>query len=539
MNELLKTLTFVAVALLLTGAAFVRTRDYSQKSARFIDQGQAFFPEFKDPLACTDLEVVSFDPSTATATRFRVMFKDKKWVIPSHYDYPADARERLSKTAAAVMDLTKDTVRSDDVEQQKSMGVIDPLDSKTTTLQGRGKRVTLKDASEKVLADFIIGNEIKGTERGKEAGGGQRFVRVPDQKRTYGVGVKAELSTRFADWIETNLLKVETNKVHKVLFDNYKMEEARTADGEPVLAPVGDKTTIERKESFGPWTVSVEKRDEKTGEWKASGVPPGQEANEERLRSLTEALGDLKIVGVRPKPPGVTDPNDPNISLTQELVRRSLISRGFYPVPRQGIFSDQGDVLVTTDEGVVYTLRYGGPVFATGDELSAGTPDTAEKKKDEADKAKKDSERKSQGVQENRFLMVTVAFDPTVIPKPEKDADKADAKPADPSVIPDNPFAPDPNDPKYLAEQKAAEDKEKRDQADYEKKLADGRDRVKDLADRFGPWYYVTPGESFNQINLDSTTLIKPKGPAPAGVPPLSPGGSFPGFGGALPQGHP
>ena len=85
---------------------------------------------------------VSFDPSTATATRFRVMWKDKKWVIPSHYDYPADARDRLSKTAAAVTDLTKDTIRSDDVKDQEAMGVIDPLDAKTTTLQGRGKRVT-------------------------------------------------------------------------------------------------------------------------------------------------------------------------------------------------------------------------------------------------------------------------------------------------------------------------------------------------------------------------------------------------------------
>ena len=45
-------------------------------------------------------------------------------------------------------------------------------------------------------------------------------------------------------------------------------------------------------------------------------MPPGQEANEERLRSLTDALGDLKIVGVRPKPPGLTDPNDPNLQLT-------------------------------------------------------------------------------------------------------------------------------------------------------------------------------------------------------------------------------
>jgi hypothetical protein len=139
MSEFLKTITFVGVALVLTGAAFVTTRDRSVRNGTFNDQGQPFFPEFKDPMACTDLEVVDFDPSTATATRFRVMFKDKKWVIPSHHNYPADARDRLSKTAAAVMDLVKDTIRSDGTEDtQETMGVIDPLDAKASALKGRG-----------------------------------------------------------------------------------------------------------------------------------------------------------------------------------------------------------------------------------------------------------------------------------------------------------------------------------------------------------------------------------------------------------------
>jgi hypothetical protein len=531
MNELIKTLAFVAVALVLTGAALVGTRDRAVKNAQFNDQGQAFFADFKDPLDCTDLEVIGFDPVTASSSRFRVMWNNNRWVIPSHYNYPADARDRLSKTAAAVMDLTKDTIRSDRVEDQQAMGVVDPLDSKAT-LEGRGKRVTLRNAQEKVLADFIIGNEIKGSDRGKEAGG-QRYVRVPDQKRTYGVAVKADLSTRFADWIETNLLKVDAGKVRKVVFDNYKMQETRTQEGEPALARVGDeKITITRKESFGPWAVTIEKRDPKSGEWKSSGVPAGQEPNEDRLRSLTDALGDLKIVGVRPKPPGLTDPNDPNLKLTQAIAR-SLVSRGFYPVPGQGLYSDQGDVVVSTDEGVVYTLRYGGPVFATGDELSAGTPDTAEKK-DEPDKAKKDAERKSQGTQENRFLMVTVSFDPTILPRPGGE-DKAEEKPGDAHTLPDNVFAPDPK------EQKTAEEKEKRDKEDFDKKVADGQKKVKDLAARFGPWYYVTPGESFNQINLDANSVLRPKGSA-GGSPPM--GGGFPPGGGLppglnLPAGHP
>ena len=222
MNDLLKTTIFAGVA---TGArraaAIFSTRERGpQSAADFDDQGQPFFADFKDGMACTDLEVVEFEPSTATATRFRVMFKDKKWVIPSHYNYPADARDRLSQTAGALMGLTKDTIRSNNTDAQESMGVIDPLDSKVSTLKGRGKRITLRDASEKVLADIIIGNDIKGTER--KDGTPQKYVRVPDQKRIYGVNIKAEPSTKFADWIETNLLKVEASKIRRILFDNYK-----------------------------------------------------------------------------------------------------------------------------------------------------------------------------------------------------------------------------------------------------------------------------------------------------------------------------
>ena len=108
--------------------------------------------------------------------------------------------------------------------------MIDPLDAKVTTLKGRGKRITLRDASEKVLADIVIGNEIKGTER--KDGQAQRYVRVPDQKRIYGVNIKAEPSTRFADWIETNLLKVEASKIRRLVFDNYKIQEDPNRPGD-------------------------------------------------------------------------------------------------------------------------------------------------------------------------------------------------------------------------------------------------------------------------------------------------------------------
>jgi Domain of unknown function (DUF4340) len=518
MTELWKTGVFVAVALALTGAAVITTRDRVTRNEAFNDQGQAFFPEFKDPLLCTDLEVVDFDPSTATASRFRVMFKDNKWVIPSHYDYPADARDRLSKTAAAVMDLTKDTIRSDNGDDQEAMGVIDPLDTKVTALKGRGKRITLRDASDKVLADFVIGNEIKDRS-------GQRYVRVPGQKRIYGVALKAEPSTRFADWIETNLLKLDAGKIRKIEFDNYKVNLEQGYQKGEVL-------DVTRKDSAAPWTMP--------------GLADGQEINPDKMRALSDALADVKIVGVRVKPAGLTrdlkKSDQKGITLSAPTVA-SLQSKGFYMTRDGQLLSNQGDVRVYTDEGVVYTLRFGEVTFGTGDELEVGERDDAEKKDGDAAK-KKDEPKKDGATAENRFVMVTVSFDPTLIPEPKAE----EAKPTVPAgKLPADVLAPDPKDPKTIAAEKEAKEKAERDKADYEKKIADGKKRVQELTDRFASWYYVTPGASFRSINLDRAALVRPKqanpgSPLPGGFPGLPGGGELPTFpegAGGLPQVHP
>jgi hypothetical protein len=508
MNELLKTLVFAAVALVLSGAAYVSTRDRVVRNETFSDQGQAFFPDFQDPMRCTDLQVVDFDPGTATATPFEVKFENNKWVIPSHYNYPADARDRLSKTAAAVMLLSKDTVRSDRVEDQEEMGVVDPLDTKTSTLKGRGKRITLRDSAGQVLADFIIGEEVKDKT-------GQRYVRVPGQKRTYGVKVKAEPSTRFADWIETNLLKLEASHIRKIAFDNYKFNLEQGYQR-------GELIEIERKDGAAPWTMA--------------GLAADKELDSDKLRTLTDALADLKIVGVRTKPAGLTRELKKSTSegITIQSIA-SLQSKGFYLTKDGQLLSNQGDVLVYTDEGVVYTLRFGEVFFGAGNELTAGSPDDAEKKGEVGGSKDKDRVKKNDGTTENRFVMVTAAFDPSFIPKPkaERDNDKETVKPAlKPGQVldlPAEPFAPDPNDPKLVAQQKEAKERAEREQKDYETRLADGRKKVQELTDRFAAWYYVTPGDSFRSINLDRSSLEKPKkaeGSSSAHTPPRRPGAS-------------
>ena len=162
MSDTKKTGIFVGVALLLLATAVIAGRQVGKSPQEFDDQGQRFFPDFTLPEQATKLEVVEFDPATGDARPFSVALKDGRWVIPSHYDYPADAKDRLANTAAGVLDLTKDTIRSDRAEDHKDLGVLDPLDPKALSYEGLGKRITLKDKTDRTLADLIVGKPVPG-----------------------------------------------------------------------------------------------------------------------------------------------------------------------------------------------------------------------------------------------------------------------------------------------------------------------------------------------------------------------------------------
>jgi hypothetical protein len=509
MNEATKTLAFLGVAALLFGAAYASTRvpdrvgtDLASKE---LGIGQPFFPDFKDPNAATSLEVIEYDEATATQRPFKVEFKDGKWTIPSHYDYPADGKDRLVKTATGVIDLKKDTVRSITAEDHEKLGVIDPLDGKSTALKGRGKRVTLKGKDGNVLGDFIIGKPVKTDEKRT----GQRYVRVPDQKPTYGVKLDLDLSTKFADWIETNLLKLESGKVRRITFNSDKAD----IRGNQIVMLPGESYTISRKDASGPWTIQ--------------GLEADQEVATDKVSDLTFGLSDLKINGVRPKPAGLT--RDLKVSDPGKIVpssregMMSLVNRGFYPTER-GVLSNQGEVEVATEEGVVYTLRFGEATFAQGEALSAGSEDEVAKAEDAKDKDKDDegtSEKKSSssGVG-SRFLMVTVRFDDSLIAKPESLSEPEEGD------LPKDVFQ------RTEEEQKTAKEKADREKVDFEKKVADGKKKVDDLSDRFAGWYYLTPDSNFKKIALERSAAVRKKGEKPAT------GGAAPDFGGGdLPPG--
>jgi hypothetical protein len=468
--EARKTAIFAGAAALLVLAAFATTPSIKPPEVA-ADLGQPFYPAFTDPLKAAALEVIEYDDASGGARPFKVALVDGKWAIPSHHNYPADAKDRLARTAALVVGLTKESFQSDRVQDHEALGVVDPLDANAKGTAGRGRRVRLLDAGGAMLADFVFGKETPD-------GRGRRYVRVPDQKRTYALKVSADISTKFEDWVETDLLQASSGQFRKVTIDRYSFDEA-------------EGTLKNRATSFLT-------RDDGSAPWKVSEVKEKEEPNTETISTLVNTLDDLRLAGVRPKPNLVRAAK--NLDELQKFprealgaLRNELAQRGFFLFKQQDKFlivSNEGELQGACDDGVVYTLRFGEVLVGSGDEVSAG--------KDEKKEAKKDEKK---GGSENRYLFVSVHFDESLL----------GAAPAEPKA-----YVADPA--KKPEEQKAAEEASKKERTewegkkkDWEKKRDDGKKRAEKLTARFAEWYYVISADAFKKLRVERAALVKPK----------------------------
>jgi hypothetical protein len=341
MNETLKTAAFLAGAAVLVIAAAVAEPDRHTASV-FSDEGEAFYPQFRDAQAVKAIEVVDYDESTATARPLKVELRKSRWVIASNNDYPIDVGDRLVKTAGALIDVKKDQVKSDLVQDHAKYGVIDPLDQKASSLQGRGKRVTLRDAQKAVLADFILGKPVEGK-------AGWRYVRLPGGKRTYAVKTEADPSARFADWVNAGLLRVPVANIRKVTIASYSVNE--TAG------------TLDQGESF---VLTQE-----GGQWKS----PSGAVKADVVRAMAAALDGLKIVDARPKPAEMA--KDLHSGTMQLSLETALALRrfGFLLTQSGRVLASDGEMTVEMANGVNYQIRFGDVATTSSDAAKAAGGD--------------------------------------------------------------------------------------------------------------------------------------------------------------------
>jgi hypothetical protein len=453
MSETRKTLIIGGAGLLLLVVAFA-TAPRPSTPDDFSDRGETFFPDFTDPNAATTLEVVDFSEETAAARPFKVTFQDGLWTIPSHFGYPADGKDRLAKTAAGLIGLRKDDFRSSNLADQEACGVVDPLDDKASTLKGRGKRVTIKDKNGQVLADLIFGKKLEGHPD-------YRFVRVPGQNRIYVTHTDLDISTKFTDWIEKDLLLIDPDKIEQLTLRDYSINERMgTIDQHDVLQ-------LTRK----------------NGNWTANRTRANQEVDSAKMGQLTRAIDGLTIVDVRTKPAGLTEDlkrSGGKIPLSRENAV-ALQNEGYYFTRDGNLVSNEGELEVASAEGIRYLLRFGEVVAGSADESNSSGEQGAPAAKSKS---------------ENRYLFITTSFDKSLLDK-------------EPPQARDRSFEKKSKD-KWTDQDRENQAIQAKHDA-WEKKLEDGRKKAQELNERFAGWYYVISGDSFDKIHIKRSDLIKAK----------------------------
>lgn len=447
----------MAVLALLSALGAYMMRPVELAPPAFQDQGEPLFPEFEDPNVATYLEVKEYDEDSAQLTTFSVKLEGGQWVIPSHNNYPADGTEQMGKAAASFIGSKKDVVRSDDPADHAEFGVIDPEDD-AAAKDTRGRRVTIKDASGTVLVDVIIGKDVPDRD-------GFKFVRYPGENRVYAVEIDPQVSTKFTDWIEDDLLKMEADDIVAVLSNSYSVEaltdpktgqqrqklvndeplyfelqetEQIGADGQPskewslaappVFGPDGQR--IDPASYSGPDPLP-----------KPAKVPEGKVLNPTKVKQTVGAADRMKIIGVRPR--------------AQRLDPFEMQAKGFFLIgeyPNYSLLADQGEVHLFSRDGVIYTLFFGEVTYATGEELSAGS------------EGEEPSEAQGDNARANRYMFVNVSYDP------RRDLTK--------------------DEPPVPGEVR-------------------GKERAEQLNQRFSAWYYVIQDSSFTQVHKLPSDFFK------------------------------
>lgn len=402
MSENSKTGIVAALAVVSSLLAWVTTtRNYSTGPTGVETKvNQVIFDKFTDPLAASSLKILTYDKDAEKYAEFEVT-KDRKsgvWTIPSNENYPADANRQMSEAANLFIGLKALNIASEKREEQSLYGVVEPDKRKESEGgEGVGTLVQFRDEKGDVLADLIIGKPDSQDSK-------KRFVRIPSEDVIYVAEINpAPLSTDFKQWIESDLLKLSGADVEVIGIRNYSL--VKTGQGTLGLSPIYDADIMYNVRD-GKW-VPQKLMVYEGGAPKDRPLQPTEELNATKLNEMKSALDNLRIVNVAKKPPGVAA--DLKGDQLQESTLAALQRRGFFASqlseggPTE-LFSMNGDLQVTTKDGVQYVLRFGNGAGATFEPV-----ESAEGPSDESAKA----------VSINRFLLVTTRVDEAKFPTPE------------------------------------------------------------------------------------------------------------------------
>ena len=514
MNETAKTLIFVLLAAaLIAGAVLSRPTLIEFQAEEMV--GKPLFPQFTDPLGIKSLEIVKLDVA-GERNEFRIVEINGIWSIPSHDNYPADAKDQMGKVAEALTDLKvleviqPEESRTDSTAFQTQYGVIDPTTENASLGEGVGIKITLGGSNDATLVNLIIGKEValskKSQDMMDESGSNLRYVRIAGQSPIYVISIDpSQFTTSFDQWIEKNLLDISTLDIKEIFVDEYSfsVEFILTNTGlrtEPRASFVGDITLLYDGMAIGAdkWSLARWMMFEGQNlEYKEQKLDSSKELDTEMLDSMVSALNDLKIVSVQKKPEKLAvtlregKPFE-NIELDTAM-QESMQATGFYLVQlpdlkqdtqktKVQLLSNEGDIQLRLKNGIIYHLRFG-DLTGTESEIAA-----------------ENSLDSTPVMGVNRYLFITAEFDSAIIPPPE-------LKP-----VPEIPTEGEANEQEELKQAREIVEKmNQREQERYDTEIESGKNRATELSNRFADWYYVIAEDVYKKIHLTEANVFRTK----------------------------
>lgn len=562
MTETAKTLTFMAAGAISLLAAFAvipgtNTFDESELVGQRLNEFDVDTPK--------RLKIVKFDAETAEPREFEVAENEGLWTIPSKEGYPADATEQMAAAANCLIDREILRVASTSRSEHAALGVINPSNAKLgAEADSVGTRVIMSD-NDSVLTDMIVGKPVRDAE-------GQYHIRNTDQDIVYVVELDpSKLTTRFEDWIEDDLLKINPFDIRRVEIKDYTAELMGTAQGIGVKWDRRAEMALDYDNTDSKWSAeSLKKFDTGQESYVDYKLADDEELDQETLNKLRDGLDDLLLVDVERKPEGLSA----DLKAGQDFVKDNeaalnLMQKGFAPIGSENgdsvdILSTEGEVVASLQDGVEYVLRFGNlQMEGDGGESKPAADATA----DEIEKSEENI---------NRYLFVMARFNESLIEKPELDelpelpegaedstdaekeesgeatsvdgeaaenadeeaagepasaggengegsdgevasatgeeAESAESEDADAQATSPEDEAKAKEIADIIAARKEIEKENQRRLDEYQTKIEEGKKHVAELNERFGDWYYVISDDVFKQVHLSLDNIVKKKG---------------------------
>jgi FKBP-type peptidyl-prolyl cis-trans isomerase len=308
-----------------------------------------------EPKDVAEITVASWDDTTKAPQVFQVKKKGSSWIIPSHFDYPADGGTRVGKTAG-VLGVKRGRLVTDDVKRHAELGVIDPTGEDAKTSKEHGRRITLKDQGAGTIIDIIVG-------KNDSDGGGGYFVREAGSAQVYTAKLSVDISTMFIDWVKPDLLQAQREEIRTIAIRDYSIDET-------------SGTINQRSET-------VLKHEKTDADWTSSATPVGKKVKKTEIDTLLGELTGLRLAGIRPFELPWLQKRGFFLSDSAELMARPGATLVNIQGHKLTLFGNEGEVAVGTRDGVTYHLFFG--QIALGDDAdtaadskAAETPKPAE-----------------------------------------------------------------------------------------------------------------------------------------------------------------